>query len=109
MAGFDGAAVNGIRHRFGLDIVQGYRRTAFAKDAPVAQLDRAPDYDWGGREFNSLGAPHFGKKLATQNPAVFALEAATSVLSSTPFEPMMRTSFVSTSTRCASARRWSRR
>jgi hypothetical protein len=29
-------------------------------EAPVAQLDRAPDYESGGREFESLRARHFG-------------------------------------------------
>jgi hypothetical protein len=48
-----------------------------------------------GQEF----ARHFGTKLGTPKPAVFALEAATSVRSSSLFEPMMRTSFPSTSTR----------
>ena len=27
--------------------------------APVAQLERAPDYEYGGREFESLRARHF--------------------------------------------------
>src|SRR4051812_24504134 len=31
--------------------------------APVAQLDRAPDYESGGREFESLRARHFSSKL----------------------------------------------
>ena len=30
-----------------------------AHDAPVAQLDRAPDYESGGQEFESLRARHF--------------------------------------------------
>src|SRR5262245_57888181 len=55
----------------------------------------------GGQEFESLRATELG----TPKPAVFALDAATSVRSSTLFEPMMRTSFASTSTRWASARR----
>jgi hypothetical protein len=42
---------------------------------------------------------HFGTRLGTAKPAVFALDAATSVRSSTLLEPMMRTSFASTSTR----------
>jgi hypothetical protein len=50
-------------------------------------------------------ARHFGTKLGTPKPAVFAVEAATSVRSSSLLEPMMRTSFASTSTRWASARR----
>jgi hypothetical protein len=29
-----------------------------AKNAPVAQLDRAPDYESGGQEFESLRARH---------------------------------------------------
>jgi hypothetical protein len=32
-----------------------------AKDALVAQLDRAPDYESGGREFESSRARHFFK------------------------------------------------
>jgi len=48
-------------------------------------------------------------KLGTPKPAVFAPDAATSVRKSTLFDPMMRTSFASTSMRWASARRWSRR
>jgi len=42
---------------------------------------------------------HFGIKLGTPKPAVFALETATSVRGSTLFDPMMRVSFVSTSMR----------
>src|SRR5262249_49517797 len=34
-----------------------------AQDAPVAQLDRAPDYESGGQEFESLRARHFGSRL----------------------------------------------
>src|SRR4029079_6047887 len=32
---------------------------ALAKNAPVAQLDRAPDYESGGQECESLRARHF--------------------------------------------------
>jgi hypothetical protein len=67
-----------------------------AQQAPVAQLDRAPDYESGGREFESLRARHFGTKLGTPKPAVFAIEAATRVRRSTLLDPMMRTSFLST-------------
>jgi hypothetical protein len=35
-----------------------------AKNAPVAQLDRAPDYESGGQEFESLRARHFINDLA---------------------------------------------
>jgi hypothetical protein len=48
---------------------------------------------------------HLGTELGTPKLAVFAPGAAKSVRSSTLFEPMMRTSFVSTSMRWASARR----
>jgi hypothetical protein len=48
---------------------------------------------------------HFGTELGTPKPAVFALEAATSVRSNSLFDPMMRSSWTSTSTRWASARR----
>ena len=76
-----------------------------SENAPVAQLDRALDYESRGQEFESLRARHFGTELGTPKPAVFALEAATSVRSNSLFEPMMRNSFASTSTRWASARR----
>src|SRR5262249_7501437 len=66
------------------------------------------DYESGGRRFESFRARHFGTKLGTQKPAAFTLEAATSVRGSTLFDPMMRTSFASASTRWASARRWLR-
>jgi hypothetical protein len=36
-----------------------YALKCLAKDAPVAQLDRAPDYESGGQEFESLRARHF--------------------------------------------------
>jgi hypothetical protein len=68
-------------------------------NAPVAQLDRALPSEGRGREFESRRARHFGTKLGTPKPAVFALEAATSVRSSSLLEPIMRTSFPSTSTR----------
>jgi hypothetical protein len=58
-----------------------------------------------GQEFESFQARHFGTKLGTPKPAVFALEAATSVRSNSLFDPMMRSSCASTSTRWASARR----
>src|SRR5215471_15926911 len=67
--------------------------------ALVAQLDRAPDFESGGRGFESLRARHFGTKLGTPNIADFALDAATSVRKSTLLAPVMRTSFASTSTR----------
>src|SRR3982074_841766 len=41
-----------------------------AKNAPVAQLDRAPDYESGGQEFESLRARHFGTELGTLKPTV---------------------------------------
>src|SRR5712664_2727675 len=46
----------------------------------------------GGQEFESLRARHFGTELGTPKAAVFALEAATSVRSSSLFDPMMRSS-----------------
>jgi len=62
-------------------------------------------YESGGQEFESLRARHFGTELGTPKPAGFALEAATRVRNSSLFDPMMRSSFASTSTRWASARR----
>ncbi len=55
--------------------------TTVPPEAPVAQLDRALDYESRGREFESLRARHFGTKLGPPKPAVVALEAATSVRS----------------------------
>lgn len=57
---------------------------AIAKNAPVAQLDRAPDYESGGQEFESLRARHFGTKRGTASVAVFALEAAQDPRASRP-------------------------
>jgi hypothetical protein len=51
----------------------------------------------GVRSSNLLGCVTFGTELGTPKPAVFALDAATSVRKSTLLAPMMRTSFVSTS------------
>src|SRR5258708_4840277 len=59
----------------------------------------------GGLNFEPRRAPRFGKDRGPQKPAVFALEAATRVRSSSLFDPMMRSSWASTSTRWASARR----
>ena len=60
--------------------IRAFKPNAKAKNAPVAQLDRAPDYESGGQEFESLRARHFGTELGTPKPVVFALEAATKVL-----------------------------
>jgi hypothetical protein len=54
---------------------------------------------------SSIVARHFGRELGTPKPAIFALEAATNVRSSSLFDPMMRRSCASTSTRWATARR----
>jgi hypothetical protein len=47
---------------------QSTRNIAVLSLAPVAQLDRAPGYEPGGREFESLRAHHMRKK--TLEPAV---------------------------------------
>ena len=39
------------------------RSTYQVRLALVAQLDRAPDYESGGREFESSPARHFGSKV----------------------------------------------
>jgi hypothetical protein len=53
-----------MRHRRAL------RPEMSAKNAPVAQLDRAPDYESGGQEFESLRARHFATiQNKTANPA----------------------------------------
>src|SRR6266702_3227682 len=43
--------------------------------APVAQLDRAPDYESGGQEFESLRARHF--RTRPRIPAAVAARPAT--------------------------------
>jgi hypothetical protein len=56
-------------------------------------LSNGPQFSEGrGHKFESCRARHFGTKLGTPKPAVFALEAATSVRSSTLFDPMICTS-----------------
>src|SRR5262249_43682258 len=67
--------------------------------APVAQLDRAPDFESGGQEFESLRARHFGPEPGTRKPADCALDGATRVRGSMLLAPMMRISFASTSMR----------
>src|SRR5436190_7685033 len=66
------------------------RRKRSANDvrsAPVAQLDRALPSEGRGHKFESCRARQFGTKLGTPKPAVFALDAATRVRSSTLLEP----------------------
>jgi hypothetical protein len=46
------------------------------ENAPVAQLDRAPDYESGGQEFESLRARHFATiQNKTANPAWMSFAA----------------------------------
>ncbi len=40
--------------------------------APLAQLDRAPDYGSGGYRFESCGVYQFKEALETSAPALFA-------------------------------------
>ena len=42
------------------------------RNAPVAQLDRAPGYEPGGREFESLRAHQFIKNLPNLNAPTVA-------------------------------------
>jgi hypothetical protein len=50
-------------------------QNAQAKNAPVAQLDRAPDYESGGRTFESFRARHFTRSVPdTAEPAVLRLQ-----------------------------------
>src|SRR5690606_2111108 len=68
------------------------RRTLRVKPAlvaPVAQLDRAPDYESGGQRFESFRARHLRTKLGT--PAAVAPLPITS-RSRTVFRPWMRIS-----------------
>jgi hypothetical protein len=48
------------------------------------------------QRFDSPRARHFGTKLVTPKPEIFALERATSVRSNTLLAPTMRTSFAPT-------------
>jgi len=84
-------------------LVNNIRRAMGAARKPL-------NYESGGQEFESLRARHFGIKLRTPAATDSTLAAATSVRSSSVFDPRMRISLGSTtSTRCASARKWSRR
>ena len=56
----------------------GMRYQGRRKSAPIAQLDRALPSEGKGQRFESSWVRHYGTKLVTPNPAVFALEAATS-------------------------------
>ena len=52
---------------------------ALAKNAPVAQLDRAPDYESGGQEFESLRARQIAtiqNKTANSGPWIGRLRSA---------------------------------
>jgi hypothetical protein len=66
------------------EIARGLRHICSA--AKDLEKMGAHNFESGGRGFESLRARHFGTKLGTQKPAVLALEAATSVRSSTPTE-----------------------
>lgn len=59
--------------------------------------------------FGGLPLRHFGTKLGTAPGGAPEFPAAARVRSRSDFDPMIRTSPSLTSTRCASARRWSRR
>ena len=50
--------------------LHGFSRATRA--APVAQLDRAPDYESGGQEFESLRARHINTRLRTLGRRVVA-------------------------------------
>ena len=41
-----------------------FGRTTLSPKAPVAQLDRAPDFEFGGQGFESLPAHHYFKGLS---------------------------------------------
>src|SRR3546814_4971515 len=70
--------------------------------APVAQLDRASDYESEGRTFESFRARHFGSKARTPSTAASTPEAAVSVRSNSLRRPRIRTSvLLTTSTRWA--------
>src|SRR3546814_15259498 len=60
--------------------------------APVAQLDRASDYESEGRTFESFRARHFGSKARTPSTAASTPEAAVSVRSNSLRRPRIRTS-----------------
>ena len=64
------------------------RLQCLAKNAPVAQLDRALDYESRGQEFESLRARHLRTKLRT--PFLPDCELAITACSRVAFEPWMR-------------------
>ena len=61
--------------------------------APSVRLRRTACGTTAARFYGRKMARHFGTELGTPKPAVFALDAATSVLRSALFDPMMRSSF----------------
>src|ERR1700685_2618599 len=74
------------------------RPEMLGENAPVAQLDRAPDYESGGQEFESLRARHFASiRNKTANPVYLtdAISPATvlSVLLSLPLDHDSETLF----------------
>jgi hypothetical protein len=88
-----------VHHQLPSSKVIEIRRT------PVLAGCQAQNSEGKGHTFESCRVRHFGTELGTPKPAVFALEAATSVRSNSLFDPMMRSSSTSTSTRWANARR----
>jgi hypothetical protein len=73
-----------------------------AWQAPVAQLDRAPDYESGGQRFESFRARHFRTKLRTLGGPSFWL---VTLCSRTLFRPIIWMASALTSIRSMSADR----
>ena len=65
--------------------------------APVAQLDRAPDYESGGQRFESFRARHFRTELRT--PGAGDEPTPVMAVSRLALSPMMRITSAPTSTR----------
>lgn len=89
-----------LLHRLLQKVLHGAHRRKFASVNKI-KLGRSGV----GLGTSSLSHRHFSPKLGTPIAADFPLETAASVRSSSPFDPMMRTSVSPTSTRWAKARR----
>ena len=56
---------------FYVDIMSSHIHNSPFSNAPVAQLDRVPGYELGGREFESLRARHFPHFVGLQMDRLF--------------------------------------
>ena len=61
--------IDGLKTMLCVDIFSRYLDNRQFNHAPVAQLDRVPGYELGGREFESLRARHYYKS-SKENPTI---------------------------------------